>query len=110
MGGRGADADPRTQPASLGLLPARMLPGRRCRPQPPHNRLRARRKPRKGGGAGARTSGPASLGRRRKCVGPAAVAAQMRPRGRRPTRRWRRVLQGPSRMTGLALASVLEKG
>ena len=87
MGGRGAGADPRTQPASLGLLPARMLPGRWCRPQPPHNRLRARRKPRKGGGAGARTSGPASLGRRRKCVGPAADAAQMRPRGRRPTRR-----------------------
>ena len=65
----------------------------------------------KGGGAGTRTSGgPASSGRRRKCVGPAADAAQMRPRGPRPTRRWRRVLQGPSRMPGLALASVLEKG
>ena len=46
-------------------------------------------------------------------------AAQMRPRGRRgtnaprgrhPTRRWRRVLQGPSRNAWAALSSVLEKG
>ncbi len=37
-------------PASLGLLPAQMLPCLRCRPHPPHNRLCAGREAWKGAG------------------------------------------------------------